>query len=103
MKTSGNTILVTGGSSGIGFEFCKQLLALDNTVIATGRDEIKLKKVKSQLPNVHIVKSDVSQPADIESLLKKITSDFPHLNVLINNAGIMHTINMHDASVDLEN
>lgn len=102
MKTTGNTILITGGSSGIGFEFCKQFLALRNIVVATGRDEAKLQKLKSQLPGVHIVKSDVSRSGEIESLLKKVTSDFPGLNVLINNAGIMHRINMHDAPSDLE-
>jgi uncharacterized oxidoreductase len=102
MKTSGNTVLVTGGSSGIGFEFCKQLLALGNTVIATGRDEAKLQKVKSQLPHIHIIKSDVSQPREIESLLVRMMNDFPHLNVIINNAGIMRRINMHDITIDLE-
>jgi uncharacterized oxidoreductase len=102
MKTNGNTILITGGSSGIGFEFAKQLLALGNTVIVTGRDEKKLQKVKALLPEVRIVKSDVSRPEEIEALLKTVLADFPKLNVLINNAGIMRTINMHDDGVDLE-
>ena len=102
MKMNGNTILITGGSSGIGFEFCKQLLALGNTVIATGRDEAKLQKAKARLPGLHAIKSDVSRPEEIEALLKKTLAEFPTLNVLVNNAGIMQTINMHDASVDLE-
>jgi len=103
MKISGNTVLITGGSSGIGFEFCKQFLALGNTVVTTGRDEMKLQKMKSRLPKIHIVRSDVRLPEDIRSLLKKVAVDFPNLNILINNAGIMRTINVHDASVDLEN
>jgi uncharacterized oxidoreductase len=98
MKTSGNTILITGGSTGIGFEFAKQLLESGNTVVVTGRDEKKLQKAKSLLPAVHTVKSDVSEPGEIESLCKKVTSEFPALNVLINNAGIMRTINFHDAA-----
>jgi uncharacterized oxidoreductase len=102
MKTSGNTILITGGSSGIGFEFAKQLLASGNTVVATGRDEDKLRAVKSKLPGLNIVKSDVSRPEEIEALLKAVTKDFPKLNVLVNNAGVMRTINMHDDGVALE-
>ena len=103
MKISGNTILITGGSSGIGFEFAKQLLALGNTVIVTGRDEKKLQKVKSQLPDVHLIKSDVSRPAEIETLCGKVIAEFPKLNVLVNNAGIMQTINIHDEGESLEN
>lgn len=98
MKTNGNTILITGGSSGIGFEFAKQFLALGNTVIVTGRDEKKLSAMKAALPAVHTIKSDVSAPGEIEVLLKKVTAEFPKLNVLINNAGIMRTINFHDAA-----
>ena len=96
MKTSGNTILITGGTSGIGFEFAKQLVALGNTVVVTGRDEKKLEKVKSRLPKVRAIKSDVSRPEEIETLLKTAIGEFPNLNVLINNAGIMRTINLHD-------
>jgi uncharacterized oxidoreductase len=102
MKTSGNTILITGGSTGIGFEFATQLLARDNTVIATGRDESKLQKAKAQLPKLHIVRSDVSRPAEIESLRTTVLAEFPRLNVLLNNAGIMHRINLHDGGVTLE-
>jgi uncharacterized oxidoreductase len=102
MKINGNTILITGGSSGIGFELAKQLLTLNNVVIATGRDENKLKKAQSLLPKLHVLKSDVSDSAEIESLRKKALGDFPKLNVLINNAGIMRMINMHDMQADLE-
>jgi uncharacterized oxidoreductase len=103
MKTSGNTILITGGSTGIGLEFAKQLLASGNTVILTGRDEKKLQKAKSLLPEARIIPSDVSRPAEIEALLKTVLAEFPKLNILINNAGIMREINMHDAGADLEN
>jgi uncharacterized oxidoreductase len=102
MKTSGNTILITGGTSGIGFEFANQLLAAGNTVIVTGRDPKKLEKTKFLLPKVHTIQSDVSKPADIEALLKKVTAEFPKLNILINNAGVMQRINMHDAALDLD-
>jgi uncharacterized oxidoreductase len=96
MKTSGNVILITGGSSGIGFEFAKQLLALGNTVIATGRDAKKLESVKSRLPGLRVIQSDVSRPAEISALRDAVLKEFPNLNVLINNAGVMRTINLHD-------
>src|SRR5437667_2968052 len=102
MKTSGNTILITGGSAGIGFEFASQLLARDNTVIATGRDEGKLREAKARLPKLHVVRSDVSRPADIESLRNAVLGEFPRLNCLLNNAGIMRRINLHDGGVTLE-
>jgi uncharacterized oxidoreductase len=102
MKTSGNTILITGGSSGIGFEFAKQFLASGNVVVATGRDEKKLNDAKSRLPQLRVLKSDASRPGDIESLRDAVLREFPALNVLVNNAGIMRTINFHDEGADLE-
>jgi uncharacterized oxidoreductase len=101
MKTSGNTILITGGTSGIGFEFAKQLLALGNVVAVTGRDEKKLQAMKERLPKVRVIKSDASRTDEIEALVRTVTSELPALNVLVNNAGIMRTINFHDAA-DLE-
>jgi uncharacterized oxidoreductase len=98
MKTSGNTILITGGTSGIGFELAKQLLALGNVVAVTGRDQKKLDAMKSRLPGVRVIKSDASRPDEIEALRKTVTGELPALNVLINNAGIMRTINFHDAA-----
>ncbi len=79
MNTSGNTILFTGGSNGIGLEFAKQLLDLGNTVIITGRDEARVQRAAATLPGVRAVKSDVSQSVEIEPLLKTTTSEFPRL------------------------
>lgn len=98
MKLTGNTVLITGGSSGIGFEFAKQLLNLGNTVIITGRDQKKLDKAKSLLPKVHGLRSDVSQINEIKSLYDQVIKTFPDLNILLNNAGIMKAINFHDNS-----
>jgi uncharacterized oxidoreductase len=95
MKTTGNTILITGGTSGIGLEMAKQLHALGNTILITGRDEIRLAKVAAALPGVTTLKSDVSRPEDIEALYTQVVKSHPKLNVLINNAGIMRKINLH--------
>jgi len=97
MNLSKNTILITGGASGIGFELVKQLIPMNNKIIITGRDEAKLKKAKDQFPQIHTIKSDVSNSKDIEALFAKIQKDFPDTNILINNAGIMTDINLHEA------
>ncbi len=91
MKLRNRTMLITGGTSGMGLELAKQLLERDrhNTVIITGRSDEKLESAKRALAGVHIFKSDVGDPADIASLRDNILGQFPALDTLINNAGIM--------------
>ncbi|MGG1517010.1 SDR family NAD(P)-dependent oxidoreductase [Paenibacillus oryzisoli] len=101
MNMSGNTVLITGGSSGIGFEFASQLLKLGNTVIITGRDQARLDAAKKKLPTVHTFQSDAGDPQAITDLYAAVVKQFPKLNVLINNAGVMRRINLHTASNDL--
>lgn len=94
MNLNNNTILITGGSSGIGFEMAKEFLKLNNKVIITGRNEARLQKVREELEGVVAIQSDISSHDDILKLYQKITKDFPDLNILINNAGVMETINL---------
>lgn len=94
MNLSGNTILITGGTSGIGYEFAVQLLKRRNVVIITGRDQARLEQVQRSLGNVHTFQSDVSDPTAILSLFSAVVGKFPGLNMLINNAGIMRRINL---------
>jgi len=94
MKLSGNTILITGGTSGIGYEMAKEFIKNKNTVIVTGRNEEKFQKVKNDLKGVVTIKSDVSNPDDVKALYEHVAKDYPSLNVLINNAGIMVEINL---------
>src|ERR1700730_15188631 len=94
MKLSGNTILITGGTSGICYEMAKEFIKNRNTVIITGRNEQKLQKVKNDLNGVVTIKSDVSNPDDVKALYEHIAKDYPNLNVLINNAGVMIEINL---------
>jgi uncharacterized oxidoreductase len=96
MRTSNNTILITGGTSGIGFELANQFLRLKNTVLITGRDRSRLDAAKAKLPGVHTFQSDASNSQAIVALFEKVTREFPDLNVLINNAGIMRQINLQD-------
>jgi len=87
MKTSQNTVLITGGSAGIGFEIAKQLSAKNNHVIIVGRNPERLQKAAAQLQNVTAISADISNAADVENLVTKLLSDFPKLNIVINNAG----------------
>src|ERR1700676_765499 len=102
MKLTSNTILITGGGSGIGYELTKQLTALGNTILITGRDQSKMDRAKGAFPKIHTFQSDVSDPEAIIALYKDVTRQFPELNILINNAGIMRKINVHDEAGSLE-
>jgi uncharacterized oxidoreductase len=95
MKISNNTILITGGTSGIGFELATQLLALGNTVIITGRDQAKLDRINKEEPLLHTIQSDVTDPKATASLYERVNREFPALNILINNAGVMRKIEVH--------
>jgi uncharacterized oxidoreductase len=100
MNMTGNSILITGGTSGIGFELARQLCQ-NNTVIITGRDRGKLELSKAKLSTAHVMQSDVSDPDAISALYEKVTQNFPALNILINNAGIMRKINLQAGADDL--
>lgn len=100
MEIRGNTILITGGSSGIGLELAIQLRALGNTVIVTGRDPSKLDAVLQKSRGIHTLQSDVSDPLAIAHLHAEVTESFPALNVLINNAGIMRKVNFRTGAMD---
>lgn len=101
MELRQNTILITGGSSGLGYEFAQQLLALGNTVLITGRDQARLDQTRRQLPGVHTFQSDVSDPTAIQRLHADVVAQFPALNILINNAGEMRKLNLNDPSLTL--
>lgn len=102
MKISNNTILITGGTSGIGYALAAQFLERGNTVLVTGRTEEKLAMVRQSLPGVHTYVSDVSDPAAIRRLYSDVTRAFPGMNVLINNAGIGLKRNLNDTTGQLE-
>jgi uncharacterized oxidoreductase len=102
MKLKNNTILITGGSSGIGLGLAKAFLQRDNTVIVTGRNVEKLEKVKVENPGLITMACDVSNPKEIHSLQNTIEKEYPELNILINNAGVMKTINLQNTGMSDE-
>ena len=89
MKTSGNTILVTGGGSGIGRALAQRWHDAGNTVIVAGRRQDALEDTIAGRANMHAVTLDVESPDAIESFARDVLAAHPGLNVLVNNAGIM--------------
>ncbi|WP_334176139.1 SDR family oxidoreductase [Pseudoxanthobacter sp.] len=89
MKMTGNTILLTGGGSGIGEALAHRFHDLGNTVIIAGRRLRALEIACAGRRNMHAVPLDIGDAGDIAAFAKKIVADFPALNVLVNNAGIM--------------
>lgn len=103
MDLKNSTILITGGTSGIGLELVRQLTEQGSTIIITGRKQAALNDTKRRFPKIHIFQSDVSDPADIERLYEQVTQQFPDLNMIVNNAGEMRLLDVQDTSKDLEN
>lgn len=93
MQLTGNTILITGGSEGIGFELAR-ILVPDNTVIICGRSEEKLARAKSILPQLITEVCDVTDEARRDELIKRVLLNHPKLNVLVNNAGGRHRVDL---------
>jgi uncharacterized oxidoreductase len=92
MKTSQNTILITGGATGFGLALAEILLRNDNEVIICGRRQDKLDEAKSKLPSVHIKQCDVSIESNRKELIEWTISGFPGFNILANNAGIQQML-----------
>ena len=101
MKLTGRTILITGGSAGIGLAFALRFLELGNEVIVTGRRQALLDEVKAKHPALHTIQSDVADPAQIAALAARVKAEFPRLDVLMNNAGIFLNKNLRAPAPDL--
>jgi uncharacterized oxidoreductase len=101
MKLTGRTILITGGSAGIGLAFALKFLQLGNEVIVTGRRQAVLDQAKAKHPKLHTIQSDVAEPAQIAALAARVKAEFPRLDVLMNNAGIMLHKNLTAPAADL--
>lgn len=90
MILTGNTILITGGTSGIGLELASRFLSLGNRVIITGRDPQKAELVKQRFPALELWIGDLTEDQSLQSLVFTVTERFPELNVLINNAAVQY-------------
>jgi uncharacterized oxidoreductase len=89
MKTADNTILITGGGSGIGRELARRLHELGNTIIVAGRRMEALEETIAGRNDMRAVTLDIANPESVSTFVQLVLAEHPMLNVLINNAGIM--------------
>ena len=101
MNATGNTILITGGGSGIGRGLAEAFHKQGNQVIIAGRRESMLNETVAANPGMKSLTLNIEDPAAIKSFAAKVAADFPSLNVLINNAGIMKPENLAADPIDL--
>jgi uncharacterized oxidoreductase len=94
MKIDGSTVLITGGSSGIGMALAERFLAGGAEVMVTGRRADALETVKARLPALHTIVSDAGDAGQRVALAEEVTRRFPALNILINNAGIQQQLDL---------
>ncbi|MDO1449327.1 SDR family oxidoreductase [Rhodocytophaga aerolata] len=94
MNLSGNTVLITGGASGIGLALAERFLKAKSEVIICGRRQDKLQEAKQKFPALHTKVCDVANANERVALLEWIETEFPETNVLVNNAGIQHRVNL---------
>jgi uncharacterized oxidoreductase len=94
MKVTGNTILITGGSKGIGLALAKRFAERGNTVIICGRSEESLEKASSEVSGIQTRVCDVASADDRHQLFQWATEKVPDLNVVVNNAGIQRRVDL---------
>ncbi len=97
MNQKNNTVLITGGSTGIGLALAKQFLDNNDYVIICARNEKRLEEARKKHPELKTYICDVSDEQSIEKLASSVLVDHPNLNILVNNAGSMH---IHDVVND---
>ncbi len=99
MQTNGNTILITGGGSGIGRALAEAFHALDNQVVIAGRRKQLLDETVAANPGMKSAVFDIENADAIRSFASQLTKDYPDLNAVIHNAGIMRVEDLKSGGV----
>ena len=94
MQLASNTVLITGGASGIGFALAERFLRAGSQVIICGRREEKLEEAGAKHPGLKTRVCDLAKETQRTALHKWVTNEFPRLNVLVNNAGIQRRVQL---------
>lgn len=102
MELSGNTVLITGGATGIGFAVADRLIKLGNTCIVCGRRLDRLEEARKRIPGLNIIQCDISKEEQRNALFEWIDANFKEMNVLVNNAGIQRKINLAEGMAGIE-
>lgn len=98
MKTTGNTVFISGGSAGIGLAIAKNLSAAGNKVIINGRSEERLQNALKELDNAIAIQGDLSIAADRVRIAEDLKANHPELNIIINNAGAAFMNDLSDSN-----
>ena len=101
MKTNGNTILITGGATGIGFALAEVFIKAGNKVLICGIRKAKLEKAKEKLPGINVRQCNLSNMEERQSFCSWVRDNFKDLNILVNNAGVQRAINLRKGTVEL--
>jgi uncharacterized oxidoreductase len=102
MKTTGNTVFISGGSAGIGLAIAKNLSEQGNKVIINGRNEERLQKALQELDNASVIQGDLSVEEDRIRIATELKEQYPDVNIIVNNAGaafsylLNETTNAHE-------
>lgn len=102
MNLTNNTILITGGGSGIGLALAKEFLKHNSKIIISGRDIERLKNAKKQFPALEIIQCDISNEDSVTALVQEVRQKYSGLNFLINNAGMMRMWNIQKAITNIK-
>jgi len=96
MRITNNTILITGGSVGIGLALAKRFLLLNNKVIITGDEFGKLERIKKDFPELIVLTGDLAEQNSINELVLFIEQEYPETNILVNSAAIQYNYDIMD-------